>query len=147
MDLAQWLASSPIVPAHMTDVRATVLICVCVCVCVKRQAMDQMRLTVLDVRGFCFAFFRCFAGSVAECAVNERRMKRPLCSPLQPAVLNLCARRGKGLEASAADSSSHDPSLANRSWLLSIFNARLSFDPPFPPPPHFFCISHMKDAH
>lgn len=40
--------------------------------------------------------------------VNERRMKRSLCSPLQPAVVNLCASSGSRLEASRLDSSSHD---------------------------------------
>lgn len=40
--------------------------------------------------------------------VNERRMKRPLCSPLQPAVLNLCASSESRLEASRLDSSPHD---------------------------------------
>ena len=54
----------------------------------------------------CIFFF--FLRGARWVCVNERRMKRSLCSPLQPAVVNLCASSGSRLEASRLDSSSHD---------------------------------------
>lgn len=59
-------------------------------------------------------------------SVNERRMKRALCSPLQPAMVNLCASSESRLEATRLDSSSHD--LNPPPHERFIFYLHLSFD-------------------
>lgn len=86
---------------------------------------------------FPFSFFLSFslsflAGSVDECAVNERRMKRPLCSPRCSQPCLICALAVERLQAhSGSKLTARLMTLvfANWPWVLLIFNARLSPDP------------------
>lgn len=67
-----------------------------------------------------------FKGKSSCGRVNKRCMKRPLCSPLQPAVLNSCASSESRLQASRRDSSSHDLTPETHKHFISYLH--LSYD-------------------
>lgn len=72
--------------------------------------------------------------------VNERRMKRLLCSPLQPAVVNLCASRGR-LEASRLDRSSHDLSQTTQKHFILFLCTFVIW------PPRCLCVPALVAHH
>lgn len=100
-----------------------------------RFCMSRLKKMHLDaeVSFFFLSFSLSFlAGSVDECAVNERCMKRPLCSPRCSQPCLICALTVERLQAHSGSKQTArlmTRVFANWPWVLLIFNARLSPDP------------------
>lgn len=124
MDLAQWLASlfSLLSQQHDSDSQPSFL---------HAAAKNAFRCIGFLFLSFFFSL-SFLAGSVDECAVNERRMKRPLCSPRCSQPCLICALAVERLQAhSGSKQTARLMTLvfANWPWVLLIFHARLSPDP------------------